>query len=532
MKSKFGFSRKGWLFGAVTGVAFSPAIALWAETDATQAQTPAAHGSVVTTAGATSPNGRVDSSDREASPPRLLKLFSKARRVDEAADSNQISATEPVYLRPVAITPAGSSTPEIRQTAQIGRPTPSSEVQRQLEELYRRDGREMPPMSFPAVPQSARPAPIHPVTPPVMVRQTEQQDSRPSLLERLFPFTRKRNEPPPQPQIRPAPQYEAPARVRVFPPAQQPIAPAPKVVPPAPQEFPQPSGSPELATSKSTPVEAAPMPPATSEEVEKPDILIFEEVPAEETAAADASAEESFEDPLGDFESPFTEVSEAEADRGANPVVKLTIDEPASAAMAPHPLETESAAEQPAVADQGPVPTISPAVEAPAEEESPFVRPNIPVAAQETQLPEPPAVVAHSKQESVEPPSAAVPTEIDEKLRMIAERKGLTGLKGYCIVALRDDRRLLNGNVELSSVYNSQTYYFSSAEAKLRFDENPELYAPMYGGHDATLLAIGNEKVKGSLDHALWYQNRLYLFCSRTTLQLFVGQPERFAPKQ
>ena len=48
------------------------------------------------------------------------------------------------------------------------------------------------------------------------------------------------------------------------------------------------------------------------------------------------------------------------------------------------------------------------------------------------------------------------------------------------------------------------------------------------GGQDAVLL---KEKVtkEGSLDHAVWFKDRLYLFTSQKTLEQFVATPKEFA---
>ena len=73
-----------------------------------------------------------------------------------------------------------------------------------------------------------------------------------------------------------------------------------------------------------------------------------------------------------------------------------------------------------------------------------------------------------------------------------------------------------------------RTYYFSTADAKTEFDEHPEHYAPIAGGQDVVLLT---EKVtkEGSLDHAVWFKGRLYLFTSQKTLEQFVATPKEFA---
>ncbi len=118
----------------------------------------------------------------------------------------------------------------------------------------------------------------------------------------------------------------------------------------------------------------------------------------------------------------------------------------------------------------------------------------------------------------------------DAKRKLIAERTDLQGMKGFCPVALRDDRDLQNALPEHASLFKGRTYYFSSADAKATFDEQPEQYAPMACGNDVVLLKTKDTK-EGSLDFAVWYKDRLYLFTSQKTLEQFIATPSEFVIK-
>ncbi len=118
----------------------------------------------------------------------------------------------------------------------------------------------------------------------------------------------------------------------------------------------------------------------------------------------------------------------------------------------------------------------------------------------------------------------------DARLKLIAERSELQGLKGFCPVALRDDRDLQNALPEHASLFKGRTYYLSSADAKATFDEQPEQYAPMAGGNDVVLLKTKVTK-EGSLDFAVWYKDRLYLFTSQKSLEQFIATPSEFVIK-
>ena len=116
-----------------------------------------------------------------------------------------------------------------------------------------------------------------------------------------------------------------------------------------------------------------------------------------------------------------------------------------------------------------------------------------------------------------------------EKIDLITQRAEQRGLKGFCPVALHDERTLLDANPTFMSVLDSKTYTFASMEAKAKFDQSPERYAPVANGQDVVLMARTSESEEGSLDHAVWFRGRLYLFSSQVTLNTFVESPEEFA---
>ena len=103
------------------------------------------------------------------------------------------------------------------------------------------------------------------------------------------------------------------------------------------------------------------------------------------------------------------------------------------------------------------------------------------------------------------------------------------GLKGFCPVAIRDDRRLAPALDQFSCEHQAQTYRFCSAEALEKFQANPELYAPIAGGLDVVAVRQGSAVANGSLDFAVWYRQRLHLFSTSETLAAFRAAPRTFA---
>jgi len=130
-----------------------------------------------------------------------------------------------------------------------------------------------------------------------------------------------------------------------------------------------------------------------------------------------------------------------------------------------------------------------------------------------------------------QPQSPPSTTEKDQKskLERIAARKGLKGLKGFCPVVLRDDRDLVDSSAEYTVSYNGRDYALSSSEAKIKFLDDPAKYAPAAAGCDVIHLALTGERQEGSLEHAVWYKGRLYLFSGVETMETFVAAPSSHA---
>lgn len=112
--------------------------------------------------------------------------------------------------------------------------------------------------------------------------------------------------------------------------------------------------------------------------------------------------------------------------------------------------------------------------------------------------------------------------------RKLAERQGLVGMQGFCPVALREQRELVNAQPEFLCVHRGRTYQVSSAGAKARFDANPELYAPAARGLDVVLMSRGVGSIDGTLTNSIWYRDRLYLFSTPETAREFNVDPARY----
>jgi len=183
--------------------------------------------------------------------------------------------------------------------------------------------------------------------------------------------------------------------------------------------------------------------------------------------------------------------------------------------------EAEAPADEPVAALLAPPPADTPAA-APAAIPTRLASESTPLAA-----PSPLPVTAEPQRIAATPVSASTaPSETQQKLSRIAERHGLTGFKGFCPVMLRDYRELVDAKLEHTTTYEGRQYWFSSAAAKETFLLHPAEYAPARGGNDVVIFDEVGEQREGSLDHAVWYRGRLYLFDSSETQAAFAAQPQ------
>lgn len=223
----------------------------------------------------------------------------------------------------------------------------------------------------------------------------------------------------------------------------------------------------------------------------------------------------------------------------------LGFDEPSSGDLAPQnpaefiPPEPEDFGSQFQMRSQdyyvpgvpsGPPAPVAPVPDvpsAPAAERAPDITlwsPDpLPQAAESLQIPDP--IVAPSTAKRLEAAPPPTPRQTNAKLERIASRQGLNGFKGFCPVALKDHRELLDARPEFSAVYNGRRYFFSSAASQAMFESNPAEYAPAALGNDVVHLMLTGESRPGSLEHAVWFRSRLYMFATAETMETFVASP-------
>lgn len=371
-----------------------------------------------------------------------------------------------------------------------------SELQRELREVYRKNGREMPVMDMQEL-EVPDPEPGQ-VTQPgegqdVRFARPAAPVKQPNFFERVI-LGRK----------------PVPAAPRQAPAANVPPATAPRTASPSQTQRPlqyRPAPAPnrgaphaEMPRQLQQPGQIAPQVPAEFQRpaTQRPPQGIPSLLPGTTAAAR----EDSF------FEDTPTFENEPEES------LDISVDKPGIAAEMPaEDLVTEPSESAPDMADE---PTLTtPASDEPTPGEAP-VEEN-PFTGLKLNLPNTPAAA----------PAATGPTQA-EQMQKLKETTENSATKGFCLVTLRKQRRLIETQPELRAVHDGVTYHFATAAAQAEFEKRPELYVPAYQGHDAVAWMDDEDKQAGSLDHAAWYQGRLYLFTSAASLETFNANPDLY----
>ena len=83
-------------------------------------------------------------------------------------------------------------------------------------------------------------------------------------------------------------------------------------------------------------------------------------------------------------------------------------------------------------------------------------------------------------------------------------------IRGYDPVAYFTERMPVQGSEEFTFDWNGATWRFKNAENRDLFAENPEMYAPQYGGYCAWAVSRG---YTARIDPDAWsiYEGKLYL---------------------
>lgn len=473
--------------------------------------------------------------------------------------SQQAPQQQPAQLRYHSPAPGQVAAP---QQTQVMQPAASQgSIPQQLSDYYASQGKTMPR------PQSGWNSAEQPrqMTNGYSVQPAAQSPApQPGFFERLW----RKDAPTSQPQTSvqvsgyapvaattPAPSSQAtPARYSSQPqPTPAPVAPSVVHSQPAPKRYvmnvelgesaPSESAAPSKNTRPTAPAQRAvashapqkALAPSTKDATASKPATALAKAPvavsapsAKPQAAAD-SASASGVATVRDETPPFDPKSESEADKRTGPYTGLKLQESDDAVTAPGPTKVTTAnANEPANRPrQAPMPAVD--VEPSAK---PIAQPKVAAHAAAPTESQPKTQSAAPKMFVERHPATQLPPTIDDsaaQTHKIGERIGQHGMKGFCPVALREQRQLVDALPIYSVVYQSKRYYFSSAEAQARFEQAPQKYAPIAGGTDVVIRVNNDQVVNGTLDFAVWYKDRLFLFSSPESAEAFSLNPHPYA---
>jgi thiol-disulfide isomerase/thioredoxin/YHS domain-containing protein len=103
------------------------------------------------------------------------------------------------------------------------------------------------------------------------------------------------------------------------------------------------------------------------------------------------------------------------------------------------------------------------------------------------------------------------------------------GLDGFCPVSLCENELWAKGDPRFGVIHRGRLYLFTGPEQKQRFWAHPDRYSPVAAGSDPVLALDHGQTVEGRREHGVFFEGRVYLFASETSLQRFSQSPQRYA---
>ena len=103
------------------------------------------------------------------------------------------------------------------------------------------------------------------------------------------------------------------------------------------------------------------------------------------------------------------------------------------------------------------------------------------------------------------------------------------GLNGYCPVTLFEREAWAEGYAKWGVRHRGRTYLFAGLEQQQVFLKDPDRYAPVLSGDDPVAAADKGMAVEGRREYGISYRTRTYLFASAESLSKFSADPVRYA---
>jgi YHS domain-containing protein len=124
-----------------------------------------------------------------------------------------------------------------------------------------------------------------------------------------------------------------------------------------------------------------------------------------------------------------------------------------------------------------------------------------------------------------QPPAEKASEEIEPQQTMPL------GLEGYCPVALLESGNWVEGQARWGARHRGRTYLFSGLEQQQIFLTDPDRYAPALSGDDPVAAFDGRTTIAGQRRYGVTYQQRIYLFESPETRAKFATNPQRYTSR-
>ncbi len=102
-----------------------------------------------------------------------------------------------------------------------------------------------------------------------------------------------------------------------------------------------------------------------------------------------------------------------------------------------------------------------------------------------------------------------------------------TGAGGYDTVGYFETGQPTKGSGDYTAEYQGATWRFANSENLARFKDNPERYAPAYGGYCAWAVSEGY-LAKGDPKHWSIREGRLYLNYNQSVQDQWLENPDEF----